>query len=169
MHLRTLLTILLSGAFHSFVSQRAAPVANLTCIEPDSTTGTSKAVIAHNLSLVHTTQILLVDQKGQIVPGGLSNQTQQVLASLRAVLGSARCDLETVAKLNVYISLSNDMSMVSQALAREFSHANKPAATFVVTLLPNPAARVAMDAVSVRYSNRLVKSWTAPAAISNIS
>ena len=39
--------------------------------------------------------------------------------------------------------------MVSQALAREFSHANKPAVTFVVTLLPNPGARVAMDAVAV--------------------
>lgn len=145
-------------------AQHADPATSLTCIEPDSTTGTSKAVIADHLSLVHTTQILPVDRQGQIVPGGLSNQTQQVLASLRAVLGSARCDLETVAKLNVYISPSNAISVVSQALAREFSHANKPAATFVVTLLPNPAARVAMDAVAVPHvqSKPSKVEWISP-------
>lgn len=164
MHLRTLLTILVSGAFHSSVAQHAAPAASLTFIEPDSTTGTSKAVIADNLSLVHTTQILPVDQQGQIVPGGLSNQTQQVLASLRAALGAAHCDLETVAKLNVYISISNALPVVSQALAREFSHANKPAATFVVTLLPNPAAHVAMDAVAVPHvqSKPSKVEWISP-------
>ena len=104
MHHRTVLTILVSGAFHSSVAQHTAP---LTGIEPDSTAGTSKAVIADNFSLVHTTQILPVDQHGQIVPGGLSNQTQQVLASFRAVLGNARCDEEMEAKLNIYISTSN--------------------------------------------------------------
>jgi len=97
MHHRTVLTILVSGAFHSSVAQHTAP---LTGIEPDSTAGTSKAVIADKLSLVHTTQI-------QIVPRGPSNQTQQVLASFRALLGNARCDEEMKAKLNIYIITSN--------------------------------------------------------------
>jgi len=134
------------------------------CLEPDWTTGTSKAVIVEDISLVHTAQILPFDEQQEIVTGGLSNQTERVLALLRGLLSSGRSDLATAVKLNVYISTSNDMPVVLQALAREFFHANKPAATFVVTPLPQPAARVAMDVVApMRVQSKTANvEWISP-------
>lgn len=120
------------------------------CIGPDSTTGTSKAVIVENLSLVHTAQILPFDDHRQIVTGGTGNQTERGLAVLGGVLSNSRCDLDGVVKLNVYISISNDLPVVRRTLARQFSGPNKPATTFVVTSLPEPSARIAMDAVAAR-------------------
>jgi enamine deaminase RidA (YjgF/YER057c/UK114 family) len=133
-------------------------------LEPDSKTGTSKAVVVEDLSLVHTAQILPFDEGKRIVTGGISNQTERVLAVLRGVLSNARCDLSSVAKLNVYISTSNDMPVVCEVLAREFSSPNKPAATFVVTSLPDPAARIAMDAVAApRFQSRIsTVEWISP-------
>jgi enamine deaminase RidA (YjgF/YER057c/UK114 family) len=134
------------------------------CIEPDAQTGISKAVIVNDhLFLVHTAQILPFDEQGQLV-AGISNQTKRVLARLRGVLSTARSDLEAAAKLNIYISTSNDMPVVTQALAHEFSHANKPAMTFVVTPSPESTARVAMDVVAptrVRSKGSKVE-WISP-------
>lgn len=136
---------------------------SLKYIDPDSTTGTSKAVIVEELSLVHTAQILAFDDRRQIVMG-ISNQTERVLAVLGGVLSKARCDSEDIAQLNIYISTSNDVPILRQLLARDFIRANKPAATFVVTPLPDPAARIAMDAVAVpRFRSKASKvEWISP-------
>jgi hypothetical protein len=64
------------------------------------------------------------------------------------LLSSAQSDVQATAHLNIHISTSNVLPIVVQALARKFSHAIKPAVSFVVTPLPEPTARVAMDAVS---------------------
>jgi Putative translation initiation inhibitor, yjgF family len=99
-----------------------------------------------------------------MVTGGISNQTERGLVVLRGVLSTAGSDWESIAKLNIYISTSNDMPVVRQLLAREFSHPNKPAATFVVTPLPDPSARIAMDAVAVpRLRSKASKvEWISP-------
>lgn len=157
--------IALAISIPSLLAQGASSEAPVVCIEPDVGTGTSKAVIVNDhLFLVHTTQILPFDEHGQVVAGGVSNQTKRVLARLRGVLSSARSDLESAAKLNIYISISNDMPIITQALAREFSGANKPAATFVVTQLPEPTARVAIDAVATtRVQSKASKvEWITP-------
>ena len=83
-----------------------------------------------------------------MVTGGVSNQTKCVLGRLSGLLSSSRSDLAATVKLNIYLSTSNDIPVVTQVLAREFSGGSKPAATFVVTQLPEPTARVAMDAVA---------------------
>jgi enamine deaminase RidA (YjgF/YER057c/UK114 family) len=136
----------------------------LKCIEADTTTGTSKAVIVEDPGLVYTAQILPLDDRRQTVAGGIAKQTERVLAVLRGVLSNARSDLNSVVKLNIYISTSNDMSVLRQILRREFPGPNKPAATFVVTYLPDPAARIAMDAVAVpRYDSQTSKAqWISP-------
>jgi enamine deaminase RidA (YjgF/YER057c/UK114 family) len=143
-----ILIALLWAIIPSLLAQGASFEAPVGCIEPDAETGTSKAVIVNDhLFLVYTAQILPFDEQGQVV-AGISNQTKRVLARLRGVLSSAQSDLEATVKLNIYISTSNYMAVITQALAQEFSHANKPAVTFVVTPLPEPTARVAMDAVA---------------------
>jgi len=128
--------------------QGATVEASVRCIEPDAKSGISKAVIVNDHAfLVHTAQILPFDEQGQIVTGGVSKQTKCVLGRLDGLLSGARSDL-AAAKLNIYIRISNDMPVVTEVLAREFSGGSKPAATFVVTQLPEPTARVAMDAVA---------------------
>src|SRR6266481_2894433 len=140
--MRMTIVLLSTTILQSLAAQGGTLEMPVRCLEPDWTTGTSKAVIVEDISLVHTAQILPFDEQQEIVTGGLSNQTERVLALLRGLLSSGRSDLATAVKLNVYISTSNDMPVVLQALAREFFHANKPAATFVVTPLPEPAAQI---------------------------
>src|SRR5689334_20436084 len=133
-------------------------------LEPDLVTGASTAVIVDNLSLAHTAQLLPFDERGQIVPGDVSDQTKRVLESLGNVLATAGCNMERTAKLNFYISTSNDLPVLKKILVHEFSDGNKPAVTFVVTPLPNPAARVGLDAVALpRYKSKAPKvEWISP-------
>jgi enamine deaminase RidA (YjgF/YER057c/UK114 family) len=161
MHLVRILTILLATGI---ATQVGGSEARLQRIEPDPTSGTSKAVIVDNLSLVHTAQLLPLDERGQIDPGDVSDQTKRVFSSLRAVLAKVGCNMESVAKLNIYISTSNDATVVHRMLAHEFPGANKPAAGFVVTPLPEPAARIALDAVALpRYQSKAAKiEWISP-------
>jgi enamine deaminase RidA (YjgF/YER057c/UK114 family) len=119
-------------------------------IEPDSKTGTSKAVIPGQHALVHTMQILAVDGEGALVANADARaQTERVLLSLGRMLEAAESELGWVVKLNIYISSSNSLDAVHGVLARQFPGASKPAASFVVTPLPIPGALVAMDAVTM--------------------
>jgi enamine deaminase RidA (YjgF/YER057c/UK114 family) len=127
----------------------AATQKNLTFIDPDPATGTSKAVITDNLGLVHTSQTLPFDAGGEITTRDAALQTERVLSMLAGTLAKFNCDLSTITKLNLCISNTNDVHFVQQALARTFTGTNKPAVTFVVTRLPNAAALVAIDAVAV--------------------
>lgn len=122
---------------------------HLIAIEPDSTTGTSKAVVSDSLSFVHTTQIWPFDAPGQIIAKDASAQTGRELALLSEVLNAFDCDYTSVAKLNIYISNTNDIPLVTRAVARTFTHTNKPAASYIITSLPEPGALVALDAVAV--------------------
>jgi enamine deaminase RidA (YjgF/YER057c/UK114 family) len=126
------------------------PSAELAYFEPYSTNGTSKADVVGNFSLVHTTQILPFEAPGKILPGQAADQTMWVLANLRHALSFARSDISQLIKLNVYISNTNDISIVKQTLARGLVQTNKPAVVFVVTSLPAPKALVALDAVAVQ-------------------
>lgn len=114
-------------------------------LDPDSHTGTSKAVVTESTSVVYTTQTLPIDRAGKI-PRGIPAQTELVLSNLAL---PPECDRSTIVKLNVYITEANDADAVYAVLARRFRGTKKPAATFVVTALPDPEALVAMDAVAV--------------------
>ncbi len=116
----------------------------LRCIDPDTTTGTSKAVaVEANAPLVHTTQIFPT-----IRSKDTSQQTEEVLSKLETVLGAGESDLTNLAKLNIYLAEANALPAVRKVLARRLEPGTKPAATFVVTALPMDGAMVAMDAVA---------------------
>jgi enamine deaminase RidA (YjgF/YER057c/UK114 family) len=146
---RTFLLVVLSVSFCLLVAHAEVKETHLTFIEPDSKTGTSKAVVTDNLSLVHTSQILPFDAQRQIISRDARFQTQRILTVLSGILNNWNCYYNTIVKLNVYISNTNDMPLVKDALASTFKGTNKPAASFVITALPHPDALVAMDAVAV--------------------
>lgn len=123
---------------------------HLIAIEADSATGTSKAVVCDNLSLVHTTQIVPFDERGQIIATDAFTQTSRALSDLSAVIEPFDCSYATIIKLNICIRSTNNIPLVRRALAQTFGYyTNKPAASFVVTSLPHPDALVAIDAVAV--------------------
>lgn len=92
MHLaRILAAIVLVALLTPVTSRSAVSETHLIFIEPDPATGTSKAVITDNLSLVHTTQILPYDAPGQIIPRDAGSQAHRILAVLAGILTSWNC------------------------------------------------------------------------------
>ncbi len=80
----------------------------------------SQAVRTGNM--VYTAgQIALDPQTGQMVDGGIKEQTHQVFANLKAVLEAAGTGLENVVKTTVFIVDMNKFSQVNQVYASYFT------------------------------------------------
>ena len=52
---------------------------------------------------VYTAGQVAFDANGDVVPGGIAEQTRQVFANLEACLRAADCTLADVVKVNVYL------------------------------------------------------------------
>src|SRR5882724_2000972 len=145
MHLVRVFGVIALGASFGISTLRGAELeSRRRYVDPDPQTGTSKAVITENLSIAFTRQILPIDESGKI-PSGVAAQTELVLSRLPL---PPECDYTAIVKLNVYIRNTNDVSAVREVLGRTFRNTNKPAASFVITSLPDPEALIAMDAVA---------------------
>ena len=102
-----------------------------------------------DVPLVHTTQLLPLNERNQLVgPGDPARQTQQLLSNLSQVLEKAGSALDHTVKLNIYLARADVMPLVQRSVAQAFSGQIKPAATFVVGDLPYPGALVALDAIA---------------------
>ncbi len=83
-------------------------------------------------------QIPLDPATGNIVPGGVAEQTAQVLKNLRAVLKAAGSDLDRAVKTTVFIKNMNDFAAMNEVYGRqEYFGPNPPArSTVEVARLP---------------------------------
>jgi 2-iminobutanoate/2-iminopropanoate deaminase len=83
-------------------------------------------------------QIPLDPASGNIVAGGVAEQTHQVLKNLRAVLKAAGSDLDRAVKTTVFIKNMNDFTAMNEVYGRpEYFGANPPArSTVEVARLP---------------------------------
>jgi len=72
------------------------------------------------------------------VPGGIAEQTRQVLANLRAVLKAAGSDLDRAVKTTVFIKNMNDFAAMNEVYGKpEYFGPNPPArSTVEVARLP---------------------------------
>jgi 2-iminobutanoate/2-iminopropanoate deaminase len=76
---------------------------------------------------------------GQLVQGGIKEQTNQVFANLKAVLAAAGCGLSDVVKATVFIKDMNQFAELNEVYASHFGD-HKPARTTVeVARLPRDA------------------------------
>jgi 2-iminobutanoate/2-iminopropanoate deaminase len=85
-------------------------------------------------------------EDGEIVRGGIAEQTTQVLANLRACLAAAGCGLDDVQKVNVYLADLADFPTFNDVYRAAFT-APFPARTTVQVGLP-PGLLIEVEAVA---------------------
>lgn len=96
-------------------------------------------------------QIALDPDTGQIVPGGIEEQTTRVLENLKAVLGAAGSGLEQVVKTVVFLKDMNDFTRMNAIYGKFFSFEDMapPArSTVEVARLPKDAL-VEIEAIAL--------------------
>lgn len=92
-------------------------------------------------------QIPLDPATGQIVEGGVAEQTARVLENLKAVLEAAGSSLDRVLKTTVFVLDMNDFGVVNEVYGRYF-HVNPPArATVQAARLPRDV-RVEIECIA---------------------
>lgn len=93
-------------------------------------------------------QIPLDPKTGQIVSGGVAEQTEQVMRNLSAVLEAAGTGLERVVKTTVFLADMNEFAAMNEVYARYFKE-NPPArATVQAARLPRDA-RVEIEVIAL--------------------
>lgn len=94
----------------------------------------SQGIIVNNMFYSSGQIPLTVD--GEVVSGGVKEQTHQVFKNLQAVLKEAGASLETVVKATVFIKNMNDFRTINDVYGEYFS-SHKPArSTVEVARLP---------------------------------
>jgi 2-iminobutanoate/2-iminopropanoate deaminase len=112
-----------------------------------------KAIGPYSQALVHNGLVFVSGQipfnpaTGELVTGSITEQTNQVLSNIAAILKEAGTELNNVVKTTVYLKDMNDFDEMNKEYARHFSN-NKPArATVQVARLPKDVS-IEIDAIS---------------------
>ena len=85
---------------------------------------------------------------GELVDGGIAQQTERVLENIRAILEAERLDLSSVVKTTVYLVDMADFAEMNTVYARAFGDHRPARSAVAVAALPR-GARVEIDAVAV--------------------
>ena len=93
-------------------------------------------------------QIPIDPQTGQFVPGGIAEQTEQVLKNLAAVLEAAGSSLDRGVKTTVFLADMKEFPGMNEVYATFFSGPPPARATVAVAGLPRDA-RVEIEAVAL--------------------
>ncbi|MBA2661467.1 MAG: RidA family protein [Bradymonadaceae bacterium] len=92
--------------------------------------------VGYNGLFFFSGQIPIDPTTGDIVPGGVQEQTRQVMANLRAVLSAAGLDFAHVLKTTIFLKNMTDFAAVNEIYGGYFDE-NPPArATVEVSRLP---------------------------------
>jgi 2-iminobutanoate/2-iminopropanoate deaminase len=117
----------------------------------------SQAVVANGFVFV-SGQVPLDPVTGQIVAGGIAEQTARVFENIRNVLEAAGSSLDQAVKTTVYLKDMGDFAPMNEVYARYFP-ANPPArATVEAARLPRDV-RIEIDCIATAGDG----SGTAPA------
>ena len=109
----------------------------------------SQAIQAGNLVFL-SGQIPLDPVTGEIVAGGIEEQTRQVMNNLRAVLGAAGSDFADLVKTTIFLTDLNDFAVVNAIYGECFAGAIPPArATVQVAALPK-GVKVEIEGIAVK-------------------
>lgn len=118
-----------------------------------STPEAPKAIGPYSQAVVHaglvycSGQVALDPRTTELVPGGIEEQTRQVMANLAAVLAAAGSSLERVLKTTVYLQRMDDFAPMNAVYGTFFTKDPPARATVEVAKLPK-AALVEIDCVA---------------------
>jgi 2-iminobutanoate/2-iminopropanoate deaminase len=94
--------------------------------------------IAHG-GFVFVSGQLGVDAGGSMVEGGISEQTEQVMKNLSAILEAAGTSLENIVKATIFLVDLGDFQAMNEVYARYVGDEPPARATFQVAALPSGA------------------------------
>jgi 2-iminobutanoate/2-iminopropanoate deaminase len=94
-------------------------------------------------------QIALDPATMELVPGGVAEQTERVLANIKAVLEAAGSSLGQVVKTTVFLVDMADFAAMNEVYARAFGDHRPARSTVAVVGLPR-SVRVEIEVVAVR-------------------
>ncbi len=101
-----------------------------------------------NRTVYTSGQVALDPETGELVAGGVKEQTERVIQNLAAVLAGAGLGLGDVVKTTVFLASMDDFQAMNEVYARHFTAALPARTTVAVSGLPR-GARVEIDAVAV--------------------
>lgn len=107
----------------------------------------SQAVKTGNM-LFTSGQIPLKPESGEMVKGGIEDQTRQVLANLKAVLEAGGATPSMVMKTTIFLTDLNDFGTVNGIYAEFFGEVKPARSTVQVAALPK-GALVEIEAVAL--------------------
>jgi len=119
-----------------------------------STPNAPAAIGPYSQAIVHaglvwcSGQIPIDPAKGELVSGGIEEQTKQVLKNLGSVLAAAGSSLERVLKTTVYLQRIDDFARMNAVYGTFFEKGDPPArATVEVAKMPR-GALIEIDCVA---------------------
>jgi 2-iminobutanoate/2-iminopropanoate deaminase len=98
-------------------------------------------------------QVALDPVKGELVAGGISEQTARALDNLRAILTAAGTDLSQVVKTTVFLVDMADFTAMNEVYSRAFGNHRPARSTVAVAALPR-GARVEIEAIATVNGER---------------
>ena len=107
----------------------------------------SQGVTANGL-LFTAGQVGFDPESGELVDGGIAEQTLRVLQNLRAILRAGGADVAAVVKTTVYLVDMADFALMNEVYAEFFGEHRPARSTVAVASLPR-GARVEIEAVAV--------------------
>ena len=93
-------------------------------------------------------QIPIDPTTGEFVPGGIAEQTEQVLRNLTAVFEAAGLGMDQVIKTTVFLADMDDFTAMNEIYGRFFGAAPPARATVQAARLPRDA-RVEIEAIAM--------------------
>jgi 2-iminobutanoate/2-iminopropanoate deaminase len=118
-----------------------------------STAGAPKAIgpysqaVRANGFLFTAGQVALDPDKGELVAGGIREQTTRALDNLRAILTAAESDFSDVVKTTVFLLDMADFTAMNEVYARAFGEHRPARSTVAVAGLPR-GARVEIEVIA---------------------
>ena len=97
----------------------------------------SQAMVLNGL--VYTSGQIALTLQGEMVEGGIKEQTHQVLQNLSAVLKEAKSSLQDVVKTTIFLGDMDDFSVVNEIYTEYFKEHKPARSTVAVRTLPKNA------------------------------
>jgi 2-iminobutanoate/2-iminopropanoate deaminase len=96
---------------------------------------------------VYVAGFVAFDKNGKLVPGGIKEQTTQVMENVKAVLEAAGSSMKDVVKTTVYLTDTKDFSGMNEVFKTYFP-VNPPGRVTVIVKLPLQELLVEIDTIA---------------------